>query len=151
MTKRRLSAMGSNLVDDLESLFNQPFFIDTHRWFVDQLVTLEGSSDFLPHDEVEYEDGTREVRIAVSNYNINDIKASVEGNLLRLEGSKEKAENSEKGVKYVRKGIAARKFVKSFFIPDDREVGEISLKDGMLYIKFPKVEKEKVRRIEIKS
>lgn len=151
MTKRRLSAMGSNLVDDLESLFNQPFFIDTHRWFVDQLVTLEGSSDFLPHDEVEYEDGTREVRIAVSNYNIDDIKASVEGNLLRIEGSKEHVEEADESVTIIRKGIAARKFVKSFFIPDDREVGEIFLKDGMLYIKFPKVKKESVRKIEIKS
>ncbi len=153
MTKRGMPVSGkySSLVGDLERLFDQPFFIDTQRWFTDQLVTLEGSSDFLPHDEVEYEDGTREVRIAVSNYTIDDINASVEGSLLRIEGSKEQAKESEEGVKYVRKGIAARKFIKSFFIPDDREVGEISLKDGMLYVKFPKVKRESVRKIEIKS
>lgn len=141
----------NGIAQDLERLFDQPFFVDTQRWFTDQLVTLEGSSDFLPHDEVEYEDGTRELRIAVSNYTLDDIEASIEGRLLRIEGSKEKVEESDEGVKYVRKGIAARKFVKSFFIPDDREVSEISLKDGMLYIRLPKVEKKDHRKIEIKS
>lgn len=146
MTKRL-----PDLFVDFEKIFDQPFFIDTHRWFADQLIALEGSSDFLPHDEVEYEDGTREVRIAVSNYTIDDITATVEGNLLRIEGLKEQTKESEEDVKYIRKGIAARKFIKSFFIPDDREVGEVSLKNGMLYVKFPKVEKENVRKIEIKS
>lgn len=141
-----------DLFRDLERVFDQPYFVDTQRWFSDQLIPIvEGSSDFLPHDEVEYEDGTRELRIAASNYTTDDIEASMEGRILRITGSKENIEESDEPVTMIRKGIATRRFVKSFFIPEDREVTDISLKDGMLYIRLPKVEREAVRKIDIKS
>jgi HSP20 family molecular chaperone IbpA len=162
MTKRfKLLSARQDMIEDIDRLFGSPFFIDFPNWFIDQLGKIETDSDFLPHDEVEYEDGTRELRIAIANYSVDDISATVEGRVLKIEGSKEQnhfrspddeteGDGREK-VKVIRKGIATRKFVKNFFIPEDREVAEISLKDGMLYVRLPKVEKEHFRKIDIKS
>jgi len=163
MTKRfKLLTARQDLVEEIDRLFGNPFFIDFPNWFVDQLGKIETDSDFLPHDEVEYEDGTRELRIAIANYSVEDISAEVDGRVLKIEGSKEQhhfrspedeTEDDGQGekVKVIRKGIATRRFVKNFFIPEDREVAEISLKDGMLYVRLPKVVKETYRKIDIKS
>jgi len=90
MTKRfKLLNARQDLVEEIDRLFGNPFFIDFPNWFVDQLGKIETDSDFLPHDEVEYEDGTRELRIAIANYSVEDISAEVDGRVLKIEGSKE--------------------------------------------------------------
>jgi len=88
------------------------------------------------------------ITIAVAGFSAEDIEVTVEDKQLVIKGRQR--EDSQKD--YLHRGIAARQFARSFVLADGMEVGEASLRNGLLTIEVHRIEPERlVRRIMIKD
>jgi molecular chaperone IbpA len=70
------------------------------------------------------------MEFAVAGFKKKDISITTEKNVLSIKA--EKPETSEK--EYLHRGIAARKFNRSFTLPEYFEVESAGFEDGILYI-----------------
>jgi molecular chaperone IbpA len=88
------------------------------------------------------------LEFAVAGFNRGGIDISVEKDILTVKGEREEDE----GANYIYKGIAARKFSRSFTLPEYFEVDRASITDGILYIDLYKnvPEEKKPKKIIIK-
>jgi HSP20 family protein len=80
-----------------------------------------------------------------------DIKVSVHGGQLRIEGEK-KQEKEEKDRKYHRVERFHGSFLRSFTLPENVDGSKLSaeFKDGVLHVHLPKTEKATPRAVEVK-
>lgn len=90
------------------------------------------------------------LQILIPGWAKDEVKVSVDGNLLTLSGEKEESKDE-----YLRKEFKVSSFERSFTLPKDIDSQKITAehKDGILEILIPKnlEEKEKMKRlIEIK-
>ena len=87
---------------------------------------------FPPQNIFTLEDGSTEIQLALAGYKKEDIQISVEENVLKISCnfSTELVENK----KYISRGIARRKFRKSFMLNRGHEVKSASMEDGLLTI-----------------
>jgi molecular chaperone IbpA len=88
------------------------------------------------------------LEFAVAGFNRGGIDISVEKDVLTIKGERQEDE----GANYIHKGIAARKFTRSFNLPEYFEVDRASMLDGILYIDLYKnvPEEKKPKKIAIK-
>jgi molecular chaperone IbpA len=70
------------------------------------------------------------LEFAVAGFNREGIDISVEKDVLTVKGERQEDE----GANYIHKGIAGRKFTRSFNLPEYFEVDRASMIDGILYI-----------------
>lgn len=91
------------------------------------------------------------IEFAVAGFAKNDISIEVHKGVLHIKG--EQDSELVPGLEYVHKGIAARKFTRSFSLPEYTEVESATVEDGILSIwlirEIP--EEEKPKAIEIKQ
>jgi molecular chaperone IbpA len=87
------------------------------------------------------------LEFAVAGFNQKGIDISVEKDVLTVKGERQEDE----GANYVYKGIAGRKFTRSFNLPEYFEVDRASMIDGILYIDLYKrvPEDKKPKKISI--
>lgn len=112
------------------SLFNSPLFLGFDRFerLLDSLAKAEDS--YPPYNiEVIGEDGFR-ITIALAGFKEKDLSVSLEENKLVVRGKQE--DNTDKV--YLHRGLAARRFVKTFILADNIEIKSASFDDGLLYI-----------------
>jgi len=95
---------------------------------------------FPPYDVYSYEDGSAKAVVAVAGYTRDDIKVTVDGSLLDVEGAR--ANEDEEGAYCAHRGIARRSFKLRFRFSDKLMPGSVELEDGLLTI-FWDVNKEK--------
>ncbi len=92
---------------------------------------------YPPYNVIKHGDGSQTdeyfLEFALAGFTKNNISISVEKGILSIVGEKPEREFQE-GEGYVYKGIAARKFSRSFTLPDYFEVTDAKMEDGMLYI-----------------
>ena len=90
------------------------------------------------------------LEVALPGFKRDDIKISIEDNMLTIEGQR-KTETENK--KYHMKEIYSESFMRSVTIPVkiDSENAEAALKDGVMTITLPKAKEAKAKNIEIKS
>ncbi len=98
-------------------LFNDPFFIGFNR----ELNRLNSayktnSQTYPPYDILKLDEDTYRVSLAIAGFSKEDINVSVDNGTLIIKGEIVEVTDAE----VVHKGIAARKFVRSFatFIKD---------------------------------
>jgi len=111
---------------------------------------LADAEEFTPDvDVIDREDEVL-VRVAVPGYKKEEIEISVSGNVLTLKGETRAEEKDEKG-DYFRKEIVRASFTRSLALPAevDDEKAKASMKDGLLELTLPKLEKAKRRTISI--
>lgn len=109
-------------------LFKDPFFIgwDSHLQKIQQGVS------YPPYDLIKFEDSSYILNLAVAGFKREDISVTVDGNTLIIEGeSKEESEGYEHFT-VVHKGIAMRKFKRTFSLGEYMEVDAVHLFDGIL-------------------
>lgn len=90
------------------------------------------------------------VRAEVPGYRKEDIEVSVSGNMLTLAGETKTEETEEKG-SYYRSEISRGSFLRTVALPaevDDSKAKAL-MKDGMLELALPKIEKSRRRTIAI--
>ena len=130
-------------------LFNDPFFIGFNR----ELSRLNGayktnSQSYPPYDLLKLDEDTYRLSLAIAGFTKSDIDISVDNGSLIIKG--ETVEVTD--VEVVHKGIAGRKFVRSFALGEYMEVTSAELKDGMLHIDIDRIvpEEKKPKSIKIK-
>jgi molecular chaperone IbpA len=102
----------------------------------DRLEKLnEKQSGYPPHNVVKHDDNRFEIAVAVAGFSEKDLFVEQEENVLTI-ASKDIDLNGNK--EYIHKGIATRKFNKTFTLGEFIEVKEVSLVDGILSIYLEK-------------
>ena len=130
-------------------LFNDPFFIGFNRE-LGRLNTAHktNSQSYPPYDLLKLDEDTYRISLAVAGFSRENIDISVDNGTLIIKGEIVEVIDAE----VVHKGIAGRKFVRSFALGEYMEVTGAEMKDGMLHINVDRVipEDKKPKTIEIK-
>ena len=130
-------------------LFNDPFFIGFNRE-LGRLNTAHktNSQAYPPYDLLKLDEDTYRLSVAVAGFTKDDINVSVDNGSLIIKGEIVEVTDAE----IVHKGIASRKFTRSFALGEYMEVTGADLKDGMLHVSIDRVvpEEKKPKTIKIK-
>jgi molecular chaperone IbpA len=130
-------------------LFNDPFFIGFNRE-LGRLNTAHktNSQTYPPYDLLKLDEDTYRISLAIAGFSREDINISVDNGTLIIKGELVEVIDAE----IVHKGIAGRKFVRSFALGEYMEVTGAEMKDGMLHINVDRVipEDKKPKTIKIK-
>lgn len=130
-------------------LFNDPFFIGFNK----EIARLNSahktnSQSYPPYDLLKLDEDTYKLSLAIAGFSKEDIDVSVDNGTLIIKGEITEVTNAE----VVHKGIAGRKFIRSFALGEYMEVTGAELKDGMLHINVDRIvpEEKKPKTIKIK-
>ena len=130
-------------------LFNDPFFIGFNR----ELGRLNSAhktnlQSYPPYDLLKLDEDTYRLSVAVAGFTKDDINVSVDNGTLVIKGEIVEVTDA----KVVHKGIASRKFIRSFALGEYMEVTNAEMKDGMLHIDIYRIipEDKKPKEIAIK-
>jgi HSP20 family protein len=106
---------------------------------------------FSPGIESAWTDEQLHLRAILPGVAEKDLKVSVQGNQLILEGERKAPESFGKNGGYTQ--LAYGKFYAAYALPNDVDVEKLSchLRDGVLDIQVPVAETRKPRRIQIQS
>jgi molecular chaperone IbpA len=130
-------------------LFNDPFFIGFNRE-LNRLNTAHktNSQSYPPYDLLKLDEDTYQISLAVAGFSKSDIDVSVDNGTLIIKGEIVEVTDAE----IVHKGIAGRKFVRSFALGEYMEVTGAEMKDGMLHINVDRIvpEEKKPKSIKVK-
>jgi molecular chaperone IbpA len=130
-------------------LFNDPFFIGFNRE-LNRLNTAHktNSQTYPPYDLLKLDEDTYQISLAIAGFSREDIDVSVDNGTLIIKGEIVEVVDAE----VVHKGIAGRKFVRSFALGEYMEVTGAEMKDGMLHINVDRIipEDKKPKSIKIK-
>ena len=130
-------------------LFNDPFFIGFNRELV-RLNTAHktNSQTYPPYDLLKLDEDTYRISLAIAGFSKEDINLSVDNGTLIIKGEIVEVVDAE----IVHKGIAGRKFTRTFALGEYMEVTGAEMKDGMLHINVDRVipEDKKPKTIKIK-
>ena len=107
------------------------------------------ATSYPPYNIVKVNDEKYVMEFAVAGFKKNEISISTEKDILTIKADKL---NNEPEKTYVHKGIAARKFSRSFSLPEFFEVESAGFEDGILYIDLIRniPEEKKPKNITIK-
>ncbi len=130
-------------------LFNDPFFIGFNRE-LGRLNTAHkvNSQSYPPYDLLKLDEDTYKLSIAVAGFSKENIDVSVDNGTLIIKGEIVEVTDAE----VVHKGIASRKFTRTFALGEYMEVTGAEIKDGMLHINIDRIvpEDKKPKSIDIK-
>jgi molecular chaperone IbpA len=131
-------------------LFKDPFFIGFNRE-MERLSNVQLASrqtNYPPYDLLKLDDDTYKLSVAVAGFSKNDIDVSVDNGTLIIKGEIVDVTDAE----VVHKGIAGRKFTRTFALGEYMEVISAEMKDGMLHINIERIvpEEKKPKSIKIK-
>ena len=130
-------------------LFNDPFFIGFNRE-LSRLNTAHktNSQSYPPYDLLKLDEDTYKISLAIAGFSKDDINVSVDNGTLIIKGEIVEVTDAE----VVHKGIAGRKFTRTFALGEYMEVTSAELKDGMLHVHVVRIipEDKKPKVIDIK-
>jgi len=130
-------------------LFNDPFFIGFNRE-LSRLNTAHktNSQSYPPYDLLKLDEDTYQISLAIAGFSKEDINVSVDNGTLIIKGEIVEVIDAQ----VVHKGIAGRKFIRSFALGEYMEVTSAELKDGMLHVHVVRIvpEEKKPKTIKIK-
>jgi molecular chaperone IbpA len=131
-------------------LFKDPFFIGFNRE-LDRLSNIHREAthqSYPPYNLVKVDEDTYKLSLAVAGFSKPEIEVSVDNGTLIVKG--EKAEETSEEV--LHKGIAARKFTRTFALGEYMEVDRAEMADGILNIFVERniPEEKKPKTIKIK-
>ena len=141
----------NSLLTKNQRLFNEFF---THTIGLDTLFNqlVRGSqvnnTNFPPYNVIRDESKTF-VELALAGYSKDDVTVVVEDGVLSIEAA---GYTERKGDSDIHRGIASRRFKRSFRLGEYVEVNSAKLKDGMLTVELEEVlpPEKQPRTIEIK-
>lgn len=126
---------------------NDPFFIGFDRMFDRLSGTTHQQSGFPPYNVRKMDEDTFVVELALAGYSKESLDITEHDGTLTIKG--ERPEDAEE---YLHKGIAGRKFTRTFALSEYMYVSSADLVDGMLYVvvKREVPEEKKPKSIKIK-
>lgn len=110
------------------------------------------NNNYPPYNIVKYDEDSYEIQIAVSGFEKEEITVEIDQNQLIIKGESS-SHDSNDGVQYLYRGLAARDFTRIFALAEHMEVGEGKIKNGVLKIELKRVIPEalKPRVLKIKA
>ena len=136
-------------MNDPWAIFNDPFFIGFNRNLT-QLnnVYKANNQSYPPYDLLKLDEDTYRLSLAVAGFTKDDVNASVDNGTLIIKGEIVEITDAE----VVHKGIAGRKFTRTFALGEYMEITGAEMKDGMLHIDINRIvpEDKKPKEIVIK-
>ena len=103
------------------------------------------STSYPPYNIIK-NDNTYRIEIALAGFKKEDVDVVLAKNVLTISGNTPKAE-ADKNIAY--RGIATRKFKRSFALSDNTKVKAAKMEDGMLTITIEKVVPEEEKEVSI--
>lgn len=130
-------------------LFKDPFFIGFNRE-LDRLSNIHREAtrqSYPPYDVVKLDEDTFRLSLAIAGFNKDEIEVSVDNGTLIIKGEK-----VEEELDYLHKGIATRKFTRTFALGEHMEVNRAEAEDGILNVVIVRhiPEEKKPKTIKIK-
>ena len=131
-------------------LFKDPFFIGFNRE-LDRMASVHSMASrqsYPPYDVLKLDEDTFQVSIAVAGFTRDDIEVSVDNGTLIVKGEIAEVSDGE----YLHKGIASRKFTRTFALAEYMEVTGAKIEDGMLHVNVERIvpEEKKPKTIKVK-
>lgn len=131
-------------------LFRDPFFIGFNKE-LDRLSNIHREAtrqSFPPYDLVKIDDDSYKLSLAIAGFSKAEVEVSVENGSLVVKGEKTEEASSE----VLHKGIATRKFTRTFALGEYMEVDRAEMADGILNIFVERniPEEKKPKTIKIK-
>lgn len=131
-------------------LFKDPFFIGFNHT-LDRLNSIHNASahqSYPPYDIVKVDEDSYRVDIAVAGFDKKDIEVTVDNGTLVIKGEI----STESPEEVLHKGIATRKFTRTFALGEYMEVVSAEFKNGMLSVLVDRIvpEEKKPKTIKIK-
>lgn len=97
---------------------------------IDKVFYTKPTVAYPPYNIVKIDDDEFVMEFAIAGFSKDEVNISVDKGVLHINGEKVDAEERH----YVHKGIAARKFVRAFTLPEYFEVLSAKMQDGILNI-----------------
>lgn len=136
-----------------ESAFSNTLFPNSFNSILNSFFEDTGvktNFNFMPQADILDKGDKFEIRLALPGIKKEDIKISLEGDMLNIEGER-KSEINEEKEKFVRKEFSYGKFSRSFNVSNlDKSSIEASFEHGVLNVSIAKSKVEKPNLIEIK-
>ena len=131
-------------------LFKDPFFIGFNRT-LDRLNTVHTAAvnqSYPPYNIFKVDEDTYRVDLALAGFDKKDIDVSVDNGSLIIKGEVTTEDTAET----IHKGIATRKFTRTFALGEYMEVVGAEFKNGMLSVNVERIvpEDKKPKSIKIK-
>ncbi len=131
-------------------LFRDPFFIGFNRE-LDRLSNIYREAthqSYPPYNLVKIDEDTYQLSLAIAGFSKDEVSVSVDNESLIVKG--EKTEETDNQI--IHKGIATRKFTRTFALGEYMEVDRAEMADGILNIFVERniPEEKKPKTIKIK-
>ena len=109
------------------------------------------NNNYPPYNILKHDDNSYELEIAVTGFTKEEITVEIDQNQLVVKGERKREDDAE--TTYLHKGLANRDFTRSWTLAEHMEVGEGSIKNGVLTIALTRVVPEalKPRVLKIKG
>jgi len=135
-------------------LFKDPFFIGFNRE-MERLSNVQLASrqvSYPPYDLVKIDDDSFKLSLAVAGFSKDTLSVTVDNSTLIIKGDNN-LDSEEDNSEVLHKGIASRKFTRTFALGEYMEITGAEIKDGMLHIDIERIvpEDKKPKEISIKS
>lgn len=125
-----------------------------HKFFGEFPANIDLGFSFSPRVDIYADDKNIFIEAEIPGMKKEDIKISLQDNILTISGTKKKAEDKDKDKQYFRNEIIFGDFSRSFSLPEDINSDNVEavFENGLLIIKIGKqeVKTAKERNIEIK-
>jgi molecular chaperone IbpA len=134
---------------DLSPLYRSAIGFDRLSSLFDQaLNTADSQPSYPPYNIELVDENSYRIVMAVAGFSDDEIDIEVEGDALKIVGSKQKSEDAPN---YLHQGIAARNFERRFQLADHVKVTGAKLENGLLHVELIREipEAMKPRKIEI--
>jgi molecular chaperone IbpA len=107
------------------------------------------SPTYPPYNIIKKTDNDYEIEVAVAGFSLDEIDVEVNQNQLVIKGQRKREDDSE--VEYLHKGLAYRDFEKVLTLAEHMQVGDASIKDGVLRVEITRIVPEalKPRKINV--
>lgn len=132
------------------AIFNDPFFIGFDNQFsrLWDMHTHNSQINYPPYNIIKEDEDNFTVEIAVAGFSKSDLDVSVDNGTIIVKGEIEEKSDGN----FVHKGIASRKFTRTFALGEFMEVQSATVENGMLIIKVERIipEEKKPKTIRIK-
>lgn len=110
------------------------------------------NSNFPMFNIKKLDDSKFELQLALAGFEEKYLNVTIEDGALTITGNQEKLEKEETEAEFVHKGIAARKFTRSWSLADTVVVKDATFKNGILTVslenEIPEAKKPKSIRIK---
>jgi molecular chaperone IbpA len=107
------------------------------------------SPSYPPYNIIKKSEDNYEIEVAVAGFSLDEIDVEVNQNQLIIKGQRKREEDSD--VEYLHRGLAYRDFEKVLTLAEHMQVGDASIKDGVLRVAITRIVPEalKPRKINV--